>query len=310
MLRSVLLAFAFMAGSASFAHAHVDSDVEAAATLQYLQAIIITAATLLYATGVYRIRCRVGHDRVVTHWQTLAFTLAAILFVVALSQPVDDVTDALFSAHMAQHLVLMLLIPPLLVWSRPIVVGFWAFPHGARKLLANSRTSRFLRAVIAWLMQPLVVAALFLGTFSFWHLPRPYAWSLENEWIHAFEHLTFLVTAIMFWKLVIEPSGRRSMGYYATLIYVAAIAVLSGLPGALMLLSPVALFKARDSVSAVWGLTPLEDQQIAGLIMWIPAGLFFLVPIAVLFIKAMMADAPARRIHTEHAHSVELGIRR
>ena len=116
-------------------------------------------------------------------------------------------------------------------------------------------------------MQPLVVAALFLGTFSFWHLPRPYVWSLENEWIHAFEHLTFLVTAIMFWKLVIEPSGRRRMGYYATLIYVAAIGVLSGLPGALMLLSPVALFKAHNSVSAVWGLTPLKDQQIAGLVM-------------------------------------------
>lgn len=66
---------------------------------QYLQAIIVTAATLLYATGVYRIRCRVGHERVVTRSQTLAFTVAAILFVVTLSQPVDDIADASFSAH-------------------------------------------------------------------------------------------------------------------------------------------------------------------------------------------------------------------
>lgn len=297
MLTIVLLAFAFLAGSASLAHAHIDADAEAAATLQYLQAIIVTAATLLYASGVYRIRRRVGGDRVVTRWQTLAFSLAAILFIVALSQPVDDITDSLFSAHMAQHLVLMLLIPPLAVWSRPVVVGFWAFPHQARKILSSSRPSRILRLIVDWLMQPLVVAALFLGTFSFWHLPQPYAWSLENEWIHAFEHLTFFVTAIMFWKLVIEPSGRRRMGYYATLVYVAAIAVLSGLPGALMLLSPVALFKAHGSASAVWGLTPLEDQQIAGLIMWIPAGLLFLVPTAALFIKGMTAESPARRMH-------------
>jgi cytochrome c oxidase assembly factor CtaG len=163
----------------------------------------------------------------------------------------------------------------------------WAFPHGARKTISNSRFSRILRAIIQWLMQPLVVAILFLGTFSFWHLPRPYAWSLSNEWVHALEHLTFLVTAIMFWGLVIEPSGRRRIGHYTTLLYVAAIAVLSGLPGALMILSPVALFKAHTSVTAVWGLTPLEDQQIAGLIMWIPAGLFFLIPIAVLFMRAM-----------------------
>ena len=304
MLTIFVLAFGFLTGSSSFALAHVDPDVEAAATLQYLQTIIVTAATLLYAAGVYRIRRRVGPDRVVTRWQTLAFAVATILFVVALSQPIDDITDALFSAHMAQHLVLMLLIPPLVVWSRPVVVGFWAFRHEARKVLSNSRVSRVLRRIVAWLMQPLVVAALFLGTFSFWHLPRPYAWSLENEWIHAVEHLTFFITAIMFWKLVIEPSGRRKMVYYATLIYVAAIAVLSGLPGALMLLSPVALFKAHDSASAVWGLTPLEDQQIAGLIMWIPAGLFFLIPIAALFIKAMMTAAPARRMN------IDLVIRR
>ena len=96
-----------------------------------------------YASGVYRIRRRVGDDRVVTRWQTLAFSLAAIQFVVALSQPVDDITDALFSAHMAQHLVLMLIIPPLVVWSWPVVVGFWAFPHEARKILSNSARPAF-----------------------------------------------------------------------------------------------------------------------------------------------------------------------
>lgn len=310
MLMIVLRAFALLAGSASFAHAHSDSDADSAATLQYLQAVMVTLATLVYAFGVYRIRRSVGKDRVVSHLQTFSFGWAAILFIVALSSPVDTITDSLFSAHMAQHLVLMLLVPPLAVWSRPLVVGFWALPREAQKSISKSRCYRLLRAPMKWLMQPLVVAALFLGTFSFWHLPRPYAWSLANEWIHAFEHLTFLVTAIMFWELVIEPSGRRRMTYYTTIVYVAAIAVLSGLPGALMILSPVALFTAHTSVLAVWGLTPLEDQQIAGLIMWIPAGLFFIIPIAVLFMKAIyMSPASRPPVSVERADRARFFVR-
>lgn len=288
---SFLVVF-FLAAPVTDAMAHADAHSETVATIQYLQVVIVTAVTVLYATGVYRIRRRVGSHRVVGQSQTFAFGAAMVIFVGVLSPPVDDVTDTLFSAHMAQHLVLMLFIPPLAVWSRPVVVGLWAFPHRAQKVLSNSHLFRLLRVVLSWLMKPLVVAALLLGTFSFWHLPRPYSWSQDNEWVHAFEHLTFLITAIMFWELVIEPSGRRRMGYYTTIVYVAAIAVLSGLPGALMILSPVALFKTHTSVLAVWGLTPLEDQQIAGLIMWIPASLFFLIPIVVLFIRAI--DAPRR----------------
>lgn len=79
------------------------------------------------------------------------------------------------------------------------------------------------------------------------------------------------------------------MEFIPTMLFVAAIAVLSGLPGALMILSPVTLFRAHGNAAFAWGLTPLEDQQIAGLIMWIPAGIFFLVPIAWLFVKSLQA---------------------
>ena len=87
---------------------------------------------------------------------------------------------------------------------------------------------------------------------------------LSNQWLHAAEHVSFLLTAIMFWTLVIEPSGRRRMGYIPTMLFVAAIVVLSGLPGALMILPSATLFSAHGHASVAWGLTPLEDQQIAG----------------------------------------------
>ena len=83
--------------------------------------------------------------------------------------------------------------------------------------------------------------------------------------------------------------GPAPYGFIPTMLFVAAIAVLSGLPGALMIFSPVTLFKAHGNAALAWGLTPLEDQQIAGLIMWVPAGIFFLVPIAWLFVKSLQA---------------------
>lgn len=289
----------FLVALATGASAHAMSEeAQSASTIRLLETILIVIAVFAYARGVVRIRRDVGSDRVVSRSQTGAFALAIVLFVTILSPQVDDVTDALFSAHMAQHLVLMLFIPPLLVWSRPLLVTIWGLPRAWRKDFATSTVVHWLRSAVWVLMHPLSVATLFLGTFSFWHLPRPYAWSLENEWVHTFEHLSFVITAFMFWTLVIEPSGRRRMEFIPTMLFVAAIAVLSGLPGALMILSPVTLFKAHGNAAMAWGLTPLEDQQIAGLIMWIPAGIFFLIPIAWLFVKSLQVaerrHAPVR----------------
>lgn len=272
--------------TAASAHA-ISNDTQSSETIRYLETIAIVVAVVAYAAGVIRIRREVGERRVVTASQTIAFAIAMALFVIVLSPQVDEITDALFSAHMGQHLILMLVVPPLLVWSRPILVMIWGLPRGFRKLVATSITVHWLRSAIWHLMHPLSVAALFLGTFSFWHLPRPYAWSLQNEWVHTFEHLSFVITSFMFWTLVIEPSGRRRMEFIPSMLFVAAIAVLSGLPGALMILSPVVLFKAHGMAPYAWGMTPLEDQQIAGLIMWIPAGIFFLAPIAWLFVKSL-----------------------
>jgi cytochrome c2 len=144
-------------------------------------------------------------------------------------------------------------------------------------------------------MQPSLVWVLFTGSFIFWHFPKPYQWALENEWIHTLEHLCFFVTALMFWTIVIEPSGHRRLGYGATLLHIATTAVLSGLPGALLVLAPHPLYPAQTADAALWGLTPLQDQQLAGAIMWVPAGLAYVVAVAWLFAK-WMEDAERQEV--------------
>jgi hypothetical protein len=115
-------------------------------------------------------------------------------------------------------------------------------------------------------------------------VPGPYGWALQNEAIHILEHVLFLLTAFAFWSVVIEPLGRRRLDYGASVLFVATAAVVSGLPGALMILASQPLYDGHAHGAAEWGLTLLQDQQLGGVIMWAPAGFAYLAAISILFI--------------------------
>lgn len=275
-----------LSGRGALAHAIGGGAAEGPTSAPLVLALLIAMATLLYAAGLRRIRRQAGL-RVVARAQSLAFGAGMAVLVLILLSPLDAYADALFCLHMVQHLLLTLAVPPLLVWSRPALVMLWGFPRGMRKPLGTAWHAGGIDRLVAALMHPLVVGFAFSAAFAFWHLPQPYAWALGNDWAHALEHATMFAAALMFWSLVIEPSGRRRMGFAATVVFVTATAVVSGFPGALMLLSPEPLYPVHAAGAAAWGLTPLEDQQLAGLIMWVPVGLLYLAPIAWLFIKLL-----------------------
>jgi cytochrome c2 len=123
----------------------------------------------------------------------------------------------------------------------------------------------------------------------FWHLPGPYGWALASESVHALEHVCFFVTSLMFWSLVLEPFGRRRLDYGSTLLFVATFGVQNGFLGALLTLAGRPLYAAYLPTTTAWGLTPLEDQQLGGLLMWIPASLIHLTTLGVLFVAWMSA---------------------
>lgn len=252
--------------------------------------ISLSVVSLLYGIGIYRLYHEVGSERVLDRWRIAAFALGMLTLFIALCSPIDAVGAELFSVHMVQHLLLMLAAPPLLVWSRPAIAFVWAFSQNWRKRIGRFWTGAGLGGVFAFLMQPLMVWVLFVGSFAFWHLPRAYSWALHNEFIHAIEHFSFFLTALAFWTIVIEPSGRRRLNYGASLLYVTITAIVSGLPGALMILSPRPLYTDHAAGVAAWGLTLIEDQQLAGLIMWIPAGAIYIGAAIWLFVR-MLQDS-------------------
>ncbi len=252
-------------------------------------------ASLIYAAGIVRLYREAGSGRVLDRWHIAAFAAGMVLLFIALCSPLDAAADQLFSAHMLQHIFLMMVVPPLLVWGRPALAFVWAFTPAWRKRIGRAWSAGGLDSASKVLMHPLVVFVLFCGAFIFWHLPRPYAWGIQNEFVHALEHLSFLLTALAFWTIIIEPSGRRRLDYATTLLFLVVTVVVSDMPGALMVLAPRPLYPIHAEGAATWGLSLMQDQQLAGLIMWIPAGAIYIAAAIWLFVR-LMDDSERRAL--------------
>jgi cytochrome c oxidase assembly factor CtaG len=183
---------------------------------------------------------------------------------------------------MTQHEVLMLVAAPLLVLGRPLVVFLWALPLKWSRRIGNlakissiNRSWKILTIpLVAW-----VVHAIALWT---WHIPLLFEAVQRNEAIHTTQHLSFLISALLFWWALIHgPQG--AMGYGAAVLYLFTTSIHSGALGALLTIAGSVWYPSYTDLTASWGLTPLEDQQLGGLIMWIPAGLVYLIAGLALF---------------------------
>lgn len=213
---------------------------------------------------------------------------AAGIAVVAVAQfsPIESASHRWFSAHMVQHLLMMLIAPPLLVWGRAHTLLLASLPPEWRP--GTVRAGRRLRV----LRHPGVVWVLFAGSLWGWHLPGPYQAGLRSPWVHALEHLSFFGTSVLWWAAV---AGRRRLAHAPAMAFVFTTMLHAAwLAGALTFSTRVLYpFYAVDPVAPV---TPLQDQQLAGVLMWIPPGLLYMSVIVVLFFQWFrVAEARMRR---------------
>lgn len=242
-----------------------------------------------YVCGLIRLAPK-ARTRIVGRVRCTSFLSGLAVLFIALISPFDALDDQLFSAHMVQHLLLMSVAPPLLVWGRPGIVFLWAFPLPARRSIGRVWSGSGLAGGFRALMAPLVVWSVASAMLCVWHLPALYDDAIANEAVHTLEHACFFVTSLMFWTLVLEPFGRRRLDYGGTMIFVATFGVEMGFLGALLTFAGHPFYPAHLTTTQAWGLTPLEDQQLAGLIMWIPASFIYLIALGALFV-AWMRDA-------------------
>ena len=253
--------------------------------------LVIVAAT--YAAGATRQwrERRLPKDAMS---RGLSFAAGIGLLVLTLLSPLDAWGDQLFSAHMAQHLILMMAAPPLLVLGRPVVVTLWSLPRTLRHTVAASwLRGRFVRPLLDFLGAPLPAWLLVSASLWFWHLPRPYTSAFTHPLAHALEHLSFFLTAILFWRVVIDGArqGRLSLG--ATMLFVVTFAMENAMLAAILIFAPRVLY-AVHAVAPAWSpLTPIEDQQLAGVLMWSVTGVVDLFALCLLFV-AWLASGERR----------------
>ena len=232
----------------------------------------------------------------ISRWQAAAFWGGWLALVIALLSPVDALGGILFSAHMVQHELLMVVAAPLLVLGRPLIAFLWALPPGQRLAVGElTRRDAFARSWHA-VSAPLVAALLHGIALWVWHIPSWYEATLRSEVIHTLQHTSFLGTATLFWWTLIHGRYGR-MGYGMAVVYTFVTAIHSGALGALIAFSPNVWYPIYIETTSKWGLNPLEDQQLAGFLMWIPAGVILSI-LGVALFAAWLGEAE-RRIAVE-----------
>jgi putative membrane protein len=259
-------------------------------------ALGVIVAAIWYAAGLWRLWQRSGTGRSVSWGHAGLFAAGLLMVVVALMSPLDALADTLFAAHMTQHLILITVAAPLLVLGRPLLPMLWALPAPRRRRIGRWWAGRpAARLALAAVTAPSVVWIAHAAVLGFWHVPATYEWAVRHEPVHAVEHASFLVTAGLFWWVVLQPAGRRRLGYGAAILYVSAFAGMMGVFAAVLTFAPAPWYVVEVHRTAAWSLTALEDQQLAGLIMWIPGSLVYLAAAAFCFVRWLDADNRAAR---------------
>jgi putative membrane protein len=265
---------------------------------------LITAAWA-YIRGVQRLWTG-GRRRGIRWWQVACFAGGLVVLIVALVSPIHPLSTELLWVHMVQHVLLVLVAAPLLVLGAPLVPMSLAVPVSWRRVMRSwARTAPF-RWVGHLIQRPLFAWVASVAALWSWHAPPLYDLAVGNQAIHAVEHLSFLATAVLFWWVALRPSQVGAFAAGARILFVFTAGVQSGALGAVLTFAGSPLYPSYAHTAAAWGLTPLQDQQLAGLIMWIPAGLVYVVAAGALFVRWLVAiEREARR---EEGRAGTLGL--
>jgi len=286
----LLLTMLFLTWSITSAHAHIAAGDNVLTDWHWRWDVISVLFIFgtLYIRGWLRLR-KIGGEAKLSQLVFYALALGAI--GCALLSPIDDLATYLLIAHMAQHELLMMLAPPLILLANPAPILLWGLGGSLRFRVGDLLTRRsVIRRLLNFLARMPVAWSLYVVNLWAWHYPVFYEAALREEWIHDIEHILFFLTALVFWWPVIRPASRPAPvedGRRILYLFLAATqdTVLSGLIG----LSSKILYPHYETARRLWELTPPEDQIGGGLVMWAVGGVTYLVAILIL-VDALLSE--------------------
>lgn len=236
----------------------------------------IGLSATIYALGVRKLWRHAGPGRGIARWRVYCFFAGLLAVAAALISPIDAFGKALFSAHMVQHELLMLVGAPLMVLGAPWLALLWAIPPRWRRSIGTLGRVPVVRRGGAILAFPPTAWIIFAVTLWAWHIPLLYQATLQSDFIHAIQHLSFFGTSFLFWWVLLHPGRSRRTAYGTGIVYVFTTAVHGSVLSALLTFSRAGWYPVYEEPAAAWNLTLLEDQQLAGLLMWVPPGFIYL----------------------------------
>jgi putative membrane protein len=277
MLRLICATFALLAAGAARAH-DVAAPVapQLAWTFEPWVVICLGLSALLYGLGLARLWPKSGAGRAQLRRRACGFFVGWLVLAAALVSPLDALGSLLFSAHMLQHEAMMIVAAPLLVLGRPFALWMWGLPPGWRKPVGVAVQGRSVQLGWSLLTWPVFAWLFHAAVLWLWHAPLLFEAALHSNAIHTLQHLSFFGSALLFWWAVLgDGSFRPQRGL--SMLYIFTTMAHTGALGALLTWSGIVWYPSYVGAGEAFGMDALEDQQLGGLIMWVPGGLAYLI---------------------------------
>ena len=271
--------------------------------LEWPLAVIVVAALLYFVGG----RQSATASNASKRWRGVSFYSGLTVAALAIGSPIDAYADRLFWVHMVQHVLLMMVAPPLLLLGRPWPRLLRPLPLGVRRPIARTALAgpglAPVRRAFRWLASPLPAFLAFNGTLLVWHLPVLYDLTLRDGPVHDLEHALFFATALLFWvHLLPGTSGRPQLTDAARAVYGTAALLVSWILAIVLGLATEPLYNAYAGLAhRPGGLSALADQQLAAGVMWVPGSVPYCIVLVVAALRWLdPATSAGRRLVGGH----------
>ncbi len=299
---AALFPAALAAAPSALAHGGIDAGQEpwTAWNTNPLPTVLVLLAAYVYLNGLSNWE-RPSHP--INNWQKASFLFGLFLIFFALQSPLDPLSDHLLSFHQAQHFILRMLAPMFILLGAPLTPMLRGLPGWARQgVIRPLARSHYVRQAYKLLTNPIFTVAFFLGSLYLWQFPGAFNLSLRNDEVHALMHLTMTTSGFLFWWVIIDPPPHRSRLHYGLrVLYLGLIVLPNTLLGAAITFSSGLIYEAYAEVTQPYGLSLMTDQQLGGLMLWVPGDMMSIVAAGIVMIMWYQreeaqhrAESPAR----------------
>jgi putative membrane protein len=286
VLPLVVVSQLFWVTPSAYAHAGIESGQNPLMAWNWnpLPTLIILMVAYLYLNGLNNWK-RPTHS--ISRWQKASFFTGLFLVFIALQSPLDNLSEHMLSFHQLQHFLLRMMAPLLILLGAPLTPMLRGLPRWALQGIVKPTVRHwFTRAAYDKLTNPVISVSIFMGVLYFWQIPGPFNGALRDEFTHAVMHMTMMSSGLIFYWAVIDPKPHRSRVHYGVrVLYLGLIVLPNTILGAVITFSKSVVYSGYEGVYQPFEMSIMTDQQIGGLLLWVPGDMMSILVAGIVMIK-------------------------